>query len=197
MHQTSRHLLLAAPSVAAGFAVLSLASVSKRLLLTQILAVCLACAIAFVGARLNRSARHRLSPAIAAMALTLTCLAAPLLGNASGPERWVPLGPVRLYVAPVVLPAFLVAFSVLTHRRDRFRPLALGATIIASALLFFQPDASQVLAVLAAVLVAFVRARSRTWPSGITVALIALMTAWAFTRPDPLEPVPVALGSTT
>ena len=64
------------------------------------------------------------------------------------------------------------------------------ALVGASILLAIQPDASQVLALLAGSAVLFVRYRADSLRSAITLGAIALVTAGAFTRPDPLEPVP-------
>jgi hypothetical protein len=187
-------LLLAAPAVTASFAILAFASASWILWLQQILASCLAFAVAAVGARLSSFARTRFGRRAAAVLLvTLVCLAAPLLSSASGPARWVSLGSLNLYMAPLVLPAFLVAVSAVIGC-DRLRWLAFAAVVGASALLAIQPDASQTIALLVAVTVAIVRARSKALASGVTLALISIATAWSFSRPDPLEPVPHVEG---
>lgn len=197
-------LLVAVPPVAASFAVLALADADEGAWLMQIMAVCLACAVAVVGASLSKLARNRSGLAAAIGLFSVMCLAAPLLSNASGPARWLALGPVNLYVAPIVLPTFIVAFSALIVQRDRCRWLALAGAVGASVLLAVQPDASQVLALLVAVLVTLVGVRLNAWASGLTLALMSLATAWAFSRPDPLEPVPhvegvfqLALGHST
>lgn len=186
-------LLLAAPSAAAGFAVLAFASASRVLWVQQTLAICLASAVAVMGARLSRSGRPGLRPAVAATLVTLVCLAAPLLSGASGPARWVSLGPLYLYMAPVVLPAFLVAVSVAVGY-ERLRLFAFASAVGASALLAIQPDASQAIALLVAVTVAIVGARSYTLASGVTLTLISIATAWSLARPDPLQPVPHVEG---
>lgn len=190
MHRSPWNLLLlAAPSVAASFAVLAFASASWTLWLQQILACCLAFAVAAAGARLSSLARTHLGLAAAVILATLVCLAVPLLSSASGPARWVSPGSLSLYMAPVVLPAFLVAVFVVIAC-DRLRWLAFTAVVSASALLAIQPDASQTIALLVAVTVAIVRARSNALASGATLALISIAAAWSFSRPDPLEPVP-------
>lgn len=190
----SRLLLLAVPPVAASFAVLAIADASASVWMIQAGAVILAGAVAAAGAHLSRLARNRVDPAVAVMVFTLAGLAAPLLSQASGPVRWVSLGPVTLYVAPVVLPAFLVTFSALVGHRDRRRWIAFTGAVGAGVLLAMQPDASQVLALLVAVSVAVVRVRANASAAGVSVVLLALATARAFWRPDPLEPVPHVEG---
>lgn len=186
-------LLLASPAVAASFAVLAVAEVGRNLWLMQIVAVCLACAVA-AGLKLSGWTESRSRPAVIVALFTLIGLAVPLWSGASGPERWVPLGPVNVYMAPVVLPAFLVAFAVLLGDADRRRWFGLAAAVGASVLLAIQPDASQALALLAGIAVTVAMARTRYVASGLTLGLIAMATAWAFSRPDPLEPVPHVEG---
>ena len=59
----------------------------------------------------------------------------------------------------------------------------------ASVLLAAQPDASQALALLAASALAVARSPSRSPVSIVALAFAALATAWAFSQPDPLQPV--------
>jgi hypothetical protein len=71
---------------------------------------------------------------------------------------------------------------------------ALVAIVGASVLLALQPDASQALAVLMGAAVAIGRARERSAFAIVALIVAALATAWAFTRPDPLEPMPHVEG---
>lgn len=187
-------LLLAIPAVAASFAVLAVADVGRNLWLMQIVAVCLAFAIAAAGVKLSGWTESRSKPAMIVSLVALIGLAVPLLSGASGPERWAALGPVNVYMAPVVLPAFLVAFAVLLGNGDRLRWFGLAASVGAGVLLAIQPDASQALALLAGIAVTVAMARTRYVASGLTLGLIAMATAWAFSRPDPLQPIPHVEG---
>jgi hypothetical protein len=189
----SRLLLIAAPAVAASMAVLTLGQVGRSAWIIQVLAICLACAIGLIGARLSRHIdAHFLAGPIILVALVGT--AAPLLGEAPGPERWVSIGPVNLYTAPALLPAFLVACSVSIGRGGRAQHVALTAIVGASVLLAAQPDASQGLALLLASALAAARSPSRSPVSIVPLALSALATVWAFAQPDPLRPVPHVEG---
>lgn len=185
---------MAAPSVAASCFVLALAGVGHSVWLIQMLGVALSCVMAVVGAQLMGLARVRSVPIVAAIGLMLVGLAAPLLSGASGPERWVQFGPMNLYAAPVVLPAFLVVFSYSIGNRDRLMWLALLATVGAGVLLVVQPDASQLLALSVAVMVAIIGARLNAWGAIGTLFLMTLATVLAFLRRDPLEPVPHVEG---
>jgi hypothetical protein len=182
-------LLLAVPSAASGFVVLSLANVSARLWLMQAFAIFLACIIAAAGTPLSRLVRSRSKLAFAVLGVAFLGLAAPLFSVASGPARWLSFGGVNVYVAPVLLPAFLVALSVVASREGRVKLLAFVGAVGMSVLLAFQPDASQVLALLIAVVIVFIRTRVMNWTASVAIGLIVLAVVWAFSQPDPLAPV--------
>ena len=184
----SQLLLIALPAVAASMAVLAFGAVGRSTWIIQVLAICLACALALVGAKLSRRTNGRF-PAGPIIVLSLLGIAVALLGEAPGPERWASLGPIQLYMAPAVLPAFLVTCSVWIARGGRSQHLALTAIAGASVLLAAQPDAAQALALLAAAAVAVARSPSRPPVSIVALAVVALATAWAFSQPDPLQPV--------
>src|SRR5687767_7217618 len=111
MHLSSRILLIAVPAVAASLAVLTFAVVGRSTWIIQVLAICLACALALVGAQLSGRTRTRF-PAGPIIVFTLIGIAVPLLAEAPGPRRWASVGPMSLYMAPALLPSFLVACSV-------------------------------------------------------------------------------------
>jgi hypothetical protein len=194
MYPSRLHLLvIAVPPVAASFAVLSLGAVGGGIWLIHILAICLACVLSVAGNQLPRLARAPW-PAAAIILLTLAAVAVPLLRDSPGPNRWASLGPVNLYVASLVLPSFLAACSVYARRRGNCDMIAFGSALGVSLVLAAQPDASQALALLVGSTVGFVRYRSDTFKSVITLGAIALVTTWTFSRPDPLEPVPYVEG---
>ena len=184
----SQLLLIALPAVAASMAVLTFGAVGRSTWIIQVLAICLACALALVGAKLSRRTNGRF-PAGPIIVLSLLGIALALRGEAPGPERWASLGPIQLYMAPAVLPAFLVTCSVWIARGGRSQHLALTAIAGASLLLAAQPDAAQALALLAASAVAVAKSPSRPPVSIVALAVVALATAWAFSQPDPLQPV--------
>jgi cell division protein FtsW (lipid II flippase) len=159
----------------------------------QVVAICLAGALAVVGARMSRGASVRF-PARPILLVTLLGLAVPWLSAAPGPARWASLGPVNLYMAPVLLPSFFVACSACIARGGRSGHLAFAAIAGASVLLAAQPDASQVLALLVGAAVTFARSRTRSPLSVVALVFAALATAWSFSQPDPLQPVPHVEG---
>lgn len=129
--------------------------------------------------------------------LTGIGLAAPLLGGSAGPERWVSLGPLNLYMAPVVLPSFLAAFSSAVRQGGRQWVWAAAALVATGLLLALQPDASQLLALLVGTAVVVARAGSKHRGAallGLALGGLAVATAWAFGQPDTLRPVPHVEG---
>lgn len=189
MHLSHAQLLLVAlPAVAASMAVLTFGAVGRGTWIIQVLAICLSCAIALLGSQLSRRGNARF-PGGPIIVLALLGIAVPLFAATPGPARWASLGPINLYMAPALLPSFLVACSAWIARGERSRNLAYTAIAGASVLLAAQPDASQAVALLAASALAAARSPSRSPVSIVTLAIAALATAWAFSQPDPLPPV--------
>ncbi|TDD28064.1 hypothetical protein E1218_08470 [Kribbella turkmenica] len=195
MTQTRLPLLLsAAPPIAAGFAVLALANVSSRVWSMQLGMICGALVLVAVGRLLDRRTR---GDAAARIVVTSTpiAIAVPLLdASTTGPTRWIALGPLSLYMAPVLLPSFLAACAVLVRRRRVGEVIALTGTVCSSVVLALQPDASQALALLTGSTVLLLRYRGSLLKTAGPLLALALVTAWAFTRPDPLAPVPHVEG---
>lgn len=190
----SRATQIALPPVAASVIILTIAGVSAGVWAMHAIAIALSLAIAVAGPRLRP---HD----VAVFALTIVALALTLFLPSSGPSRWLTLGAVRLYIAPVVLPSFVAAVSIALRART---VLASAAAIAAMVLLALQPDASQALALIVALGVVFAQERGRMSVAAGTLVAMAVIAAWAFTRPDPLIPVPwvegvfaLALGDST
>jgi len=186
-------LLTATFPLAASVVVLAFADVGKSVWLMHLSLICGACLLAVAGQFLNHR-NHRFTPANGIALLTLIGLAAPLFINSSGPHRWVRFGPLSLYMAPLLLPSFYAACSAFLQKRGKQEPIAFAALVGASLLLAMQPDASQVLALLAGSAVLLWRYCSDLFRPAVTLATIALVAAWTFTRPDLLEPVPHVEG---
>jgi cell division protein FtsW (lipid II flippase) len=178
------------PPLAAGFAILGIAGLGTPIRSLHAVSIVLAAVIALVGIPVGRFARGRRT-AFAIAALALIGLGATLAEPSSGPQRWVSFGFLGLYMAPLLLPALLVAIAALS--RDGVGAPAALATIVAGVLLALQPDAPQLLALCAAVAALVLAQRARqawAWAwAWAAVAGPALATVWAFLRPDPLEPV--------
>lgn len=181
-------LFLAVASAAvASSGVLAIAGTGMGTWVMQGGAVAAAGVLAVVGRALGRS-RWTL-PTARILALSLVGIAVPMLSDSPGPERWLHLGPLSLYAAPVFLPVFLVGCSIWVERPGMPGHLALAAIAGAAALLAAQPDASQALALLIGSAVVLIRGAGSSTAKAIAWLLAALAVAWAFTRPDPLQPI--------
>lgn len=177
----------------ASFAVLAIYGASATVWIVQAMAVVAAAAIVLAGKLLGRWYGAPL-PAALIPAATLIGIAAPIFSDKPGPERWISLGPLSLYVAPVLLPAFLVACSTCACRTGVPGRMALIALAGVSVLLALQPDGSQAFALLTGAAIAIAQARERSPLAVVALIVAALATVWAFTRPDPLEPIPYVEG---
>jgi hypothetical protein len=186
-------LLSSLPAVVASFAVLTFGGVGTGTWLIHLLAIFLSGVLALAGGRLVLLARISF-PAVAVIALSLASIALPLLYTSAGPSRWVEIGPLSLYMAPVVIPSFLVASAVSLRVGGNIEAIALTAIVVSSLVLAVQPDASQALAMLLGSVATVVGSRFWSLRSALTLMSALLVVGWAFSRPDPLQPVPYVEG---
>ncbi len=191
MHTSSLSLLIVAiPPIVGSLVVLALAAVGKGIWITHLLAISLGCCLVFIGSYLRNLGNRKIT-AFAIIILTLLGLASPLLGgDSSGPERWITVGPVRLYVAPLLLPSFIAACSVFVGKDTRRQMITFAAVLVTALLLALQPDASQVLGLTVASAVVIAQRRLGILRLGVVVFLLGAVTILVFSLPDPLEPVP-------
>ncbi len=128
-----------------------------------------------------------------AAVLTLAALAATLLApGVEGVHRWVPLGPVRLHAAAVLLPLLLVAFQGLSQARGWW--IATGVAVGVAFVLLLQPDAAQATAFVAGCLVLLLPLAGRDPLRLACILLLPVLAGLAWLRRDPLAPVPHVEG---
>lgn len=122
---------------------------------------------------------------LAIACIGMLALAATLAGPGQmGVHRWIPIGPLFINMAALVLPAVIVALAQLGAAR-RAPPII--ATVLV-AILALQPDASQAIALTLSCLAWLLPART---PSGwAAIASIGGLAGLALVQPDPLLPVP-------
>lgn len=124
--------------------------------------------------------------------LTPIGLAASMLSpGQQGVHRWIDLGPLHMNAAMLLLPAGVVALTVLVQ--GAAWPWIAG--LLGLGLLVLQPDASQATALAAALGIAAFGMIERSRPVRWGIALLAvLLAAASWTRADPLAPVPEVEG---
>ena len=155
-----------------------------RLALQQVATFVVAALIGWAAA--SRAPRRTvLSNATLALLLATSLFIPVVATDVDGPRRWLSAGPLRLYLAPMVLPSLLLTSS---------GGWACVTLVIASLALLGQPDAAQAsaLAVASAVFV-LTPAGGRLAPAVVTTVLMGLaLVTWQ--RPDPLAGVPHVEG---
>ncbi len=176
--------LAATPAVLVSGWLLRVGGAPRSVQVLQGVAATLATAV-FLG--LVRVRRGWPAPATPWLALGLAATAfVPLLGDSTGgPARWLIMGGVRLYVAPVVLPLLLFLLGTPWSNRATFA----AAVIAVAAALVLQPDAAQLTAFASGTLVLLLWSASHPV---LRVALAATLLGCAFVvwrLPDPLAPV--------
>lgn len=101
-------------------------------------------------------------------------------------HRWINIGPFRLYIGSIVLPLMLLALPAIEQSFLRW-----GLAVAITGLLALQPDASQATAFAIAVGALLWDRRPASLLGSLLLAFLALI---AWTRPDPLKPVPHVEG---
>lgn len=180
-------MLGALPAVAAGLFVLAISDVGRGVWLVQGGAIAMMLVVAAGVARAPRAPTRRSLAVIAGLGLLLC--AYPLLGGGGGPARWVRMGPLSLYVAPVVAPSFLAVSARALRWGRRWGWDAVAAPGCLALVLACQPDLAQVLAVVIAGFVIVACGRGR-W-TGRLLSLLPFTAAvvLAAAREVPLAPV--------
>jgi len=178
-------LAAALPSLLGSVLLMRAEGLGSGLALQQVLTFVVAAAIG-VAAASWWPRRNLLSEASLAVLLA-TSLFIPLLAtDADGPRRWLSVGPLRLYIAPMVLPCLL-----LTIRSGGRMFIAL---VIAGVALLQQPDAAQASALAAASLVFVLTAPRGRVAAALAATVLAGLAVATWQRPDPLPAVPHVEG---
>jgi len=129
---------------------------------------------------------NRISDRTAArsVALCVAAIAATLVSgfDLEGVRRWLPIGPVRLHAAMLLLPAIVVLMPRLADR------MQLAAVIALAVIFVLQPDFAAALA-LAAGFVFSRPARGERLVAGIGATAAIAATSITLLRPDPLVAV--------
>jgi cell division protein FtsW (lipid II flippase) len=176
------------PALVVGVLTMRMSDVPPSLWVQNVAAWAAGTVLCVVLARPRTSAARPRWADVAAV-LTLAALAATLLApGMDGVHRWLPLGPVRLHAAAVLLPVLIVALDSLSRTRGWWTSaLAASAAMLA---LFLQPDAAQATAFgAAAVLLLAAKAQGRAARLAC-LGIVAALGALTWTRRDPLAPVP-------
>ncbi len=180
---------LAAPALALSFWLLHVAHAPRSAFIQQALAI--AAGIILVPlARVWRVEPSRVPRVVFGLAFSLW-LPIAVHSELDGPERWLNLGGIRLYLAPVVVPLTMFLLGVPTAIPSLVYMGIVATTAIA---LTLQPDAAQLTAYAFAMLTAFLASGVRRWFGVSLLALFMVCLTVAWRLPDPLAPVPYVEG---
>jgi cell division protein FtsW (lipid II flippase) len=183
------HLALLAapiPAIAGSILLMHSANVSTSLLLQQavIAAICIAVVLL---TQLGKPSHFSTRLQLWVLAIVAFALLAPIFfATQPGPHRWVALGPIRLYVASFVLPMGLLCLTEWPNSRRVIRTLWI---LVVALTLAAQPDAAQATAFSIAALFALLRTGGSTPTKLLVLAGLSASLGWAWSQPDPLEPV--------
>lgn len=123
-------------------------------------------------------------------ALLVALLFLPLaLDAGDGPYRWIGLGGVRVYLAPVVLPVLLLSSNRSAPESPSKVACLAMAAIGASVALLLQPDAAQLGAFALAMVPLLITSRLSGVAKATMIAVMSACTLAVWQRPDPLAPV--------
>lgn len=194
MRADLRLLGAALPALAASLLLMRQANAGAALLTQQIaVAVVSFAAVALTPSPLSRGGT---SPrAGLALAIATVLLWAPVwVTTLAGPERWLRVAGVRVYVASMLLPAVVLVLA--RALRPSATPPRWPGVVLPTALfaLAAQPDASQATAFALACALPLWRASARATTKGLLATALAAGVVWAWWKPDPLLPVPYVEG---
>lgn len=180
----------AVPAIGMGIWLLRFADAPRSAQTLQVVAVAAAMAVhaAMVWWRVPGSVNTNKWPSV----LLMGGLFLPLIvGSHNGPARWLPIGNVRLYLAPLLLPLTLLQLGA-----PRQGPSAYTAPVLAVVVaLLLQPDAPQLTA-FAVAMTALLASGGR--PRLVRVSLLSLVlgaAGVAWRTPETLAPVRYVEGA--
>lgn len=193
MRASPINLLLALlPVVLANGLILYIGGVGIQVMIIQAVALLLLLGITLLGSRFFRITTQRGWFGVLLVAVLICSI--PFITATEGPNRWLRVGPVNLYLAPVVLPLAVVAIANLVHQHRNALYVGLGGLVLMAFVLALQPDLSQVIALSFGVVVCcFVLRVNAVVVAGLAV-LLGLAVLVAALQPDPLKPVPYVEG---
>ena len=191
----SPYTLIAAaiPALLGSFLLLNLVAAPRALLVQQsAIAVVSVVAAATALCYLKSSPAVKKTPWLLIGMAMLVCL--PLFLTSSTPHRWLGMFGFRLYIAPLVLPVFLLDWHRVFSGDKMTVNLSIMAALVVGAGLVVQPDAAQLTAfAIASVPIIWISSPSLTLRL-LMIALLAGAAAFSWTIPDLLTPVPYVEG---
>lgn len=191
----SPYTLIAAaiPALLGSFLLLNFVAAPRALLVQQAaVAVVALVAATFTLRHFKSNLTVKRMPWLLLGMAMLVC--APLIIASSVPHRWLGMFGFRLYIAPVVLPLFLLYWHRALSGDKTTINLSIIAALVAGVGLIAQPDAAQLTAfALASVPVIWISSNSLSMRL-LPIGLLLGAAGFSWNIPDPLTPVPYVEG---
>ncbi len=186
-------IVAATPAIAGSAMLMHAAGVPRGLIAQQVLIFLVPAIAIWLAVRRRYQAGDATDIHWMCLALA-ACLVLPVVARAdTTAARWLHAGPVRLYIAPVVLPSLLLLQGRTAPRSARGMGWCLLATVVTGVALLLHPDAAQLTAfALASMPVLLWREGALPSRFGTRVLVAAGLVAAAgagWQRPDPMAPV--------
>ncbi|AKF82582.1 hypothetical protein MFUL124B02_28880 [Myxococcus fulvus 124B02] len=179
-------ILLPLPAVLLGAVIARRIDVPFSALAINGVAALLGAAVAITVGRRPSTTLLRAAVPIAVVATLLTA-ATLLFPGLDGIHRWLALGPIRLHASSVLVPWLLLGMSAALRVHIA---IAAALAVVLSAIHAAQPDAGQATAFALAASLLLARAHATSWLlRAVSCAAVLGISATAWLRPDPLEPV--------
>ena len=190
------HVLITAaiPALCGSMLLLHAAAAPRSLLIQQVTIAIVAIAATLISVRYSKASSTQKSRAWLLLGLATLVYTPFLNGVSSNPQRWLGLFGFRLYIAPVVLPLFLLLWYRILSRHEATAGVASAVAAFVALGLLLQPDAAQLTAFAAAsVPILWCSSIGRLGRLIMIVSLlVAAAVSWAV--PDALAPVSYVEG---
>ncbi len=179
----------AVPVLMVSMLLLDFAGVARALLLQQGAVAIVAIVAALLWVRYSTETVELAAPSWLLLGLAALVCAPILSDTASTPNRWLGFAGFRLYVAPMVLPLFLLVWhSVLSDSAATVIRAHVAAAAVALGLAL-QPDAAQLTAFAIAATALLGQSIVSRFTKLISIALLLLLVVVSWITPDSLVPV--------
>lgn len=176
--------LVPLPSIMIGSFAMYMNGVSTFIWIQNIIAALI---VVLFSEFVSRKSRNFDSVLIVPSAILLILLTFMDSGS-EGVHRWVSIGPIRFYIASIVLPLLIIGLWRIAKKSNWWTPTII--TMGVSLLLALQPDASQVTAFIISMgIILFSKTSNRYYRLSVS-GILSIMIAFSWLYLDDLPPVP-------
>ena len=179
--------LIAMPAIIIGALAMYLNNVPALIWSQNLLCLCIAGLISFFVLSREHQNKTRNSLGLTIPTTIILILLTFIDSGLGGVHRWVSIGPVRLYIASIVLPVLFIELWRILQTKNWWIPTAI--TLGVSVMLAIQPDASQITAFIIPMFIMLLwKTKNNIFRYGALALLpLLIIISWVFL--DSLPPV--------